>query len=93
MVERLTVADEILRPNPWRSELKAQLLPAIVGVEIGIKELRYEYKLSQNRVATDHRSIDCRGFRTTPQGDKKATAVTAELHSIQPEKNLLAVRL
>ncbi|MBV2089817.1 MAG: hypothetical protein KUF72_02895 [Candidatus Thiodiazotropha sp. (ex Ctena orbiculata)] len=54
------------------SELKAQLLPAIVGVEIGIKVLQYEYKVSQNRAATDHRSIDCRGFRTTPQGDKKS---------------------
>jgi transcriptional regulator len=61
-VERLTVAHESTRAQPWAvadapADYLAQMLRAIVGIEIGLTRLEGKFKLSQNRDAADRAGV------------------------------------
>jgi transcriptional regulator len=57
IIESMTEAYESRRPNPWQSAFKEQLLNAIIGIKIEIKELQCKFKLSQNRSAQEQERI------------------------------------
>ena len=57
VVDTLTQKYESAFSQPWKSEYKAAMLSAIVGVEITISEIQCKYKLSQNRSAQDRTQV------------------------------------
>jgi transcriptional regulator len=61
ITRRLVDAFESPRPEPWRMDLPSdfhlQMLGAIVGFEIEIRQLRGKFKLSQNRSMDDRRRV------------------------------------
>lgn len=62
LVGRLTARFEAGRPQPWRVEdapedYIARQLPAIVGVEIAVRDVQVKRKLSQNRSAEDRAGV------------------------------------
>jgi transcriptional regulator len=70
LVGRLTDHHEGQRGLPWRvddapTDYVAQMLGAIVGIEIGITALAGKWKVSQNRDAADRDGV-IRGMATSP---------------------------
>jgi transcriptional regulator len=62
LVGRLTHRHEASRPAPWAvddapGDYVAQMLRAIVGLEIPVAALVGKFKLSQNRSASDHEGV------------------------------------
>ena len=53
LVDRLTQKYEAKFEKPWQPNYKAELLSAIVGLEIHITDVQCKYKLSQNRSEQD----------------------------------------
>jgi transcriptional regulator len=53
VVETLAAKYEAAFATPWQPEYGANMLTAIVGVEIRITDIQCKYKLSQNRSAQD----------------------------------------
>lgn len=70
LLERLTVQHETARAAPWSvkdapPEFIDKLLGAIVGIEIPVRRLEGKWKMSQNRSASDRRTIfDATGLAT-----------------------------
>ena len=57
IVERLTEKYERNNRPPWVPAYDQGLLQAIVGIEIGIKEVQGKFKLGQNRSAADRAAV------------------------------------
>jgi transcriptional regulator len=62
LVEQLTNRNEAERPNPWKvtdapAAFIAQMLGAIIGLEIPIARLVGKWKVSQNRPARDREGV------------------------------------
>ncbi|WP_066959381.1 FMN-binding negative transcriptional regulator [Microbulbifer sp. Q7] len=57
VVNQLSEKYEAGAENPWQPEYSAKMLRAIVGVEVEIKEIQGQYKLSQNRPAKDRQRV------------------------------------
>jgi len=57
VVDKLTEKYEIDYEKPWQQEYKAELLNAIIGLEIKISEIQCKYKLSQNRSVQDRNQV------------------------------------
>jgi len=62
LVEQLTNRNEAERPNPWKvtdapAAFIAQMLGAIIGLEIPIARLAGKWKVSQNRPARDREGV------------------------------------
>ncbi len=57
VVESLAQKYEAEFPRPWQPEYRANMLTAIVGVEIRITDVQCKYKLSQNRTAQDRAQV------------------------------------
>ena len=57
IVERLTEKYECNNRPPWVPAYDQGLLQAIVGIEIGIKEVQGKFKLGQNRSAADRAAV------------------------------------
>jgi len=57
VVDALTQKYESALPQPWKSQYKAAMLHAIVGVEISMSEIQCKYKLSQNRSPQDRSMV------------------------------------
>jgi transcriptional regulator len=62
LVQRLTDTHEAPRVQPWAvsdapPDHVAQMLRAIVGIEIVLTRLEGKFKLSQNRSATDRQGV------------------------------------
>lgn len=78
LVGRLTHHHEAPRPAPWAvddapADFVAQMLRAIVGIEIPLASLVGKFKLSQNRSAADHDGVR-QGLES---GDPQARAAAA----------------
>ena len=62
LVEELTNRNEAERPNPWKvtdapADFIAQMLGAIIGLELPIARLVGKWKVSQNRPARDREGV------------------------------------
>lgn len=57
VVDALTCKYESGFKQPWEPAYKASMLGAIVGLEITIKEIQCNYKLSQNRSSQDRKQV------------------------------------
>ncbi|WP_119291272.1 FMN-binding negative transcriptional regulator [Azohydromonas sediminis] len=74
LVTRLADTHEAARAQPWAvsdapPDYIAQMLRAIVGIEIAVTRLEGKFKLSQNRDAADRRGVaDGLAHDGTPQG-------------------------
>jgi transcriptional regulator len=83
LVTRLTQTHESARPAPWQvadapADYIAQMLGAIVGIEIPLQRWEGKWKVSQNRDAADRAGVAV-GLRTHPNGgpNNEATAMAA----------------
>jgi transcriptional regulator len=84
IVQRLTERHEGGRPAPWAvgdapPEYIAQLLRAIVGIEIPIEQLTGKWKVSQNRAGEDRAGVAA-GLRAEGHGEAEAMASLVERH-------------
>ncbi len=57
MVDELSSKYESKKPDPWLGEYADEMLSAIIGIEIDIKEIQGQYKLSQNRSKEDREQV------------------------------------
>ena len=57
MVDELSSKYESKNPNPWSGEYAGAMLNAIIGIEIDIKDIQGQYKLSQNRSKEDREQV------------------------------------
>ena len=69
IVERLTDKYERNNQPPWTPDYDLGLLQAIVGIEIGIKEVQGKFKLGQNRSAADRAAVASRLEATGSESD------------------------
>ncbi|MBX3634331.1 MAG: FMN-binding negative transcriptional regulator [Rubrivivax sp.] len=79
LVGRLTHHHEAPRPAPWAvddapADFVAQMLRAIVGIEIPLASLVGKFKLSQNRSAADHDGVR-QGLASGGPQDRAAAAL------------------
>jgi len=78
LVERLTDAHEAAQPHPWAvgdapDDYVAQMLRAIVGIEIQVERVRGKWKLSQNRSDADRAGVAA-GLAARPGDEAQAMA-------------------
>lgn len=57
LVDRLTSKYESRLEDPWQPDYNANMLKAIVGIEITISEVQGKFKLSQNRSSDDQKRV------------------------------------
>ena len=57
MVDELSSKYESKKPDPWSGEYADAMLSAIIGIEIDIKDIQGQYKLSQNRSKEDREQV------------------------------------
>lgn len=57
LVETLAGKHEATFTEPWKTEYRTEMLNAIIGIEIEIKEIQGKFKLSQNRSEEDQRNL------------------------------------
>ena len=82
LVERLTHAHEAAQPHPWAvgdapDDYVAQMLRAIVGIEIEVERLQGKWKVSQNRSAADRAGVVA-GLAAQSGEDAQAMAALVE---------------
>ena len=57
IVNHLTRIYEESFQQPWQPEYNQTMMKAIVGIELEIKEVQAQYKLSQNRSEIDQQQV------------------------------------
>lgn len=82
LLNDLTLKHEATLPHPWSmddapADHLAQMMQAIVGIEITIDSLIGKWKTSQNRTADDRYGV-VQGMRTQPESDAQAMADAVE---------------
>jgi transcriptional regulator len=78
LVERLTDAQEASRAHRWRvgdapDDYIAQMLRAIVGIEVAVDAVQAKWKMSQNRSETDRAGVAA-GLDSLGSDEARATA-------------------
>lgn len=79
LVGRLTDGQEAARAQPWAvddapAEFVAQMLRAIVGIEIPVERLIGKWKVSQNRTPEDRKGV-AKGLSAEDDADARALAL------------------
>lgn len=79
VIDNLTDINEMNFESPWQPEYEAAMLGGIMGIEITIREIQCQFKLSQNRDRVERKNVSA---RLRAEGEVKLAAAMENVPDI-----------